>query len=407
VSSIRKTLRAAFIVGRRDFTATVMSKTFLFFLLGPLFPIILGMGFAGLGQQVTANSTQPMVAIISSEADFEQLAKQRERLAFLGGDRPLVALLHVAPKGDVAQQRDALLRSETRPVVAVMDGGLVAPHLTSSGGEEGLAAKQVALFVEQARIAQSGNVEPGQRLKITKVEKVGGRTTILRSITAQGGQMLIFFLTVLLAGMLLSQLIEEKANKVIEILASAVPVDAIFLGKLFAMLCTSLIGIALWTSIGGLAVAGLSSSGLAALPAPAVGWPAFMALMLVYFSMTYLLIGAVFLGIGAHASTPREVQILSMPVTMAQLLIFGFASLAVGQANSNMGLAAAAFPLSSPLAMVARAAEHPGLGIHLVALFWQGLWVALIIRLSARLFRRSVLKSGKKFRWFWQPKVAA
>ena len=39
--------------------------------------------------------------------------------------------------------------------------------------------------------------------------------------------------------MLLSQLIEEKSNKIIEVLAAAVPIDAIFLGKLFAMLAAS------------------------------------------------------------------------------------------------------------------------------------------------------------------------
>ena len=38
-----ETIRAAFVIARRDFTATVLSKTFLLFLLGPLFPILLGM----------------------------------------------------------------------------------------------------------------------------------------------------------------------------------------------------------------------------------------------------------------------------------------------------------------------------------------------------------------------------
>ena len=34
--------KAAFVIARRDFTATVLSKTFFFFLLGPLFPLLLG-----------------------------------------------------------------------------------------------------------------------------------------------------------------------------------------------------------------------------------------------------------------------------------------------------------------------------------------------------------------------------
>ena len=41
--------------------------------------------------------------------------------------------------------------------------------------------------------------------------------------------------------------------------------------------------------------------------------------------MSYLLLGAIFLGIGAHASSAREVQTLSMPVTMAQVVIFALA----------------------------------------------------------------------------------
>ena len=63
---------------------------------------------------------------------------------------------------------------------------------------------------------------------------------------------MLFFLTILLSGMLLSQLIEEKSNKIIEVLAAAVPIDAIFLGKLFAMLAMSLLGIAVWTAAGAL-----------------------------------------------------------------------------------------------------------------------------------------------------------
>jgi len=118
--------------------------------------------------------------------------------------------------------------------------------------------------------------------------------------------------------------------------------------------------------------------------------------------MSYLLIGAVFLGIGAQASTVREVQTLSMPVTMAQLALFAFASMGVGKPDSSEAIAAAVFPLSSPFAMLGRAAEQPALWPHLLAFAWQAIWVAVILHLAAGLFRRSVLKSGPGFRWPWQ-----
>jgi ABC-2 type transport system permease protein len=102
----------------------------------------------------------------------------------------------------------------------------------------------------------------------------------------------------------------------------------------------------------------------------------------------------VFLTIGAQASTAREVQTLSKPATFAQVLIFGFAAATIGAPESSAALAAAVFPLSSPMAMFARAAETPELWPHFAALAWQAAWVALILRLGAGLFRRTVLKSG-------------
>jgi ABC-2 type transport system permease protein len=227
----------------------------------------------------------------------------------------------------------------------------------------------------------------------------------VRALTARTGQLILFTLTVLLAGMLLSNLIEEKSNKVIEVLAAAVPVDAIFLGKLFAMLAVSLVGVAVWTTFG-LGAASLILKGGGPLPEPALGWPLFLLLVLVYFAANYLLLGALFLGIGSQASSVREVQTLSMPITVGQVLIFFFASAGASPVGNPIGLAAAVFPFSSPLAMIARAAQSPEIWPHAVALLWQGLWVWLTIKFGAGLFRKNVLKSGGPKRGLFRRKRA-
>jgi ABC-2 type transport system permease protein len=125
-----------------------------------------------------------------------------------------------------------------------------------------------------------------------------------------------------------------------------------------------------------------------------VGWPVFLLLGVVYFSTAYTLLGSLFLGIGAQAATVREVQTLNMPVTMAQMVIFFFATYAVDHMGSPSEIAAAVFPFSSPFVMIARAAQDAAIWPHLVAIIWQAIWVALIIRLGVWLFRRHVLKSG-------------
>ena len=429
-----ETLRAAFVIARRDFTATVFSKTFLLFLLGPLFPIIMGVMFGGIGDRIDAARNVPLVAVIGSVADFEALKAARERLSPLAGDRPFVALGRAEPTGDLTAQRDALINDKAIERIGVVDGGLARPHFTGAVKADGSTVRQLALFVDEARRIQAGTVSPrGPAMSVTLADSSSGSLASARQLVARGGQMIIFVLTLLLAGMLLSQLIEEKSNKVIEILAAAVPIDAIFLGKLFAMLAMSLVGITVWTTVGAAAIAYWVGGGLSVLPNPAVGWPIFLALVLIYFAMSYLLIGGVFLGIGGpamsvtladsssgslafarqlvarggQASTVREVQTLSMPVTMVQVVIFGLASLAVGKPDGREALGAAIFPLSSPYAMIARAAEQDVLWPHLLALGWQALWVAIILKFAAALFRSSVLKSGPSRRWPWQRKVAA
>jgi ABC-2 type transport system permease protein len=407
-----ETLRAAFVVARRDFTATVFSKTFLLFLLGPLFPVVLGVMFGGIGEKIDADRKVPQVAVVGSAEDYRLIDAARTRLSPLAGERPFADLRLVAPGPDVVRQRAALLNDDEAKLVGVLDGGLDQPHFTGSVAADGRVIKQMTLFVDEARqlrampVAAPAVAHTPAPLAVTLAKSSSGSVDYARQMVARGGQTILFVLTILLAGMLLSQLIEEKSNKVLEILAAAVPIDAIFLGKLFAMLAMSLVGIAVWTSAGVLAIAIWTDGGLGALPAPAVGWTAFLGLVLVYFAMSYLLIGGVFLGIGAQASTVREVQTLSMPVTMAQVVIFGLASLGVGKPDSKEAIAAALFPLSSPFAMIARAAEEGAIWPHLLALLWQAMWVALILKLAAAMFRRSVLKSGPAWRWPWQRQSA-
>jgi ABC-2 type transport system permease protein len=283
-------------------------------------------------------------------------------------------------------------------VAAVITGTPSAPVLTAPDGRLQALSGDVALMAASA-LKHSPSVYP--KVAMVQVSTSGASQKRARIATAQAGQTLLFLLIMLLAGMVLSNLVEEKANKIIEILAAAIPMDAVFLGKLFAMLGVSLVGIAVWSAVIG-SLVGLSDSHIAIasfldfsrLPVPGVGWPMFVLLGVAYFSMGYLLLGSIFLSIGSLATTVREVQTLSMPVTMAQVLLFFFASFSMAHPGEPVEWLAMGFPLSSPFAMLAHAAQEPALWPHLVALAWQALWVAIAVRVGARLFRKRVMKSG-------------
>jgi ABC-2 type transport system permease protein len=390
-------LRCAFVIARRDFSATVLSKAFIFFLLAPLFPLLMGGVFGGIGARVASQTEQPVIAVVGSQAEFAKLSAAREQLAQAIPEGSLIALVNYPPASDLAAQERQLLASRKPPIRAVLTGNLHHPHITGSLGNDPGTAGQLRLLISTAL---SGTPTESPDVSVVDVPTSSGSLVKDRAATAQIGQMLLFFLTILLSGMVLSQLIEEKSNKIIEVIAAAVPIDALFVGKLFAMLCASVVGIVVWISCGAVIIQFVKQGGVQTLPAPAVGWPAFLALAILYFAMNYLLLGAAFLTIGAQASTVREVQTMSMPVTFAQVLIFGFAATVIGNPDSSLGIAAALFPLSSPMAMIARAAEQGELWPHLLALSWQALWVGLILRFGAQLFRRTVLKSGPRLPWW-------
>ncbi|WP_041686064.1 ABC transporter permease [Erythrobacter litoralis] len=378
---------AAMVIARRDFVAILFSRAFLFFLLGPLFPIIVGGLAGGIGSQVKQEVSNPELAVLMASADSERLLEAHRALGpQLGGSLPPLALLD----DPIDTDPQAILAEKRSNIAAIVSGTLAEPVLTAPEDQLERMRGRVALL---AATALGNTPSEFPEVQTTSVVTSGASELSGRIVTAQAGQMLLFLLTMLLAGMVLSNLVEEKANKIIEILAAAIPMDAVFFGKLFAMLGVSFVGIAVW----GLVVGGIFSLAgfdLSQFPEPAVGWPMFIVLGIAYFAMGYLLLGSLFLAIGSLATTVREVQTLSMPVTMLQLLVFFAASFAVADQGSTFEWAAVIIPFSSPFAMLARGALQEGLMQHGIALLWQGFAVAVFVKAGATLFRKRVMKSG-------------
>lgn len=383
-------LAAAWVVARRDFVAILFSRTFFFFLLGPLFPVLVGALAGSVGQRVQQTADSPEIGVVMERADAAAMLAARGALAErLGEQVPRFVLVRELQPGEPFDPASALKGREVN-IAAILSGSPAEPMLTGPARQIGAWRGPVAMVAAQA---QSGPLPDWPHVRLSSTASSGASERRGRLSTAQGAQTLLFLLTMMLAGMVLSNLVEEKGNKIIEVLAAAIPMEAVFYGKLFAMLAVSLVGLATWGGAGGLLyLAG--GSQFPALPEPAVGWPMLFLLGVIYFSTAYLLLGSVFLAIGSLATTVREVQTLSMPVTMVQLMVFFLASYAMTQPGSGIELFSVVFPFSSPFAMLARAAQDPRLLPHLAAVIGQAAWVMLLVRAGSSLFRKRVMKSG-------------
>ncbi len=397
-------LRQALTVARRDFTATVMTPTFLLFLLSPLLMI----GFALVGSMTASSAAggsaeRQRVVVIAAPAKAGVIhAADKQLRELIVGPRSWAALQIEGAGDDVAAQARALLDSGQYDVTAVLYGPLERPTILRRPSGYADANYLAQLAEHTLRAERSGGASLSQAE--IKIVSAGQATSGGRSQTAFFATLGVFFLTLMLSGQAVGAMAEERSNKVIEVLAAAIPLESVFFGKLIGAFGSALLFVCFWGTL------------LAQLPRFVPEWvaaelgnlsaavgPIFPLLFVVYFTMAYMLQSAVFLGVGALAGTQREIQMLSLPITIFQFAMFGFASYAAGQPGSWLALAAEIFPFSSPLAMAAHAANSAALWPHALALAWQMLWVAITVTVAARLFRRGVLKSGGPKRSKRQP----
>ena len=405
-------LKNMFVIARRDFLAIVATPTFLLFLLAPLFMV--GMGaVGGLGASQLADSARGKgrIVAIADAADVDALRKADARLreALSGSERPLMLEIRVA--GPKTPDPLVIAREKGSDTYAVMSGQLANPRIIERN-ENSTSGRYLALLAADVLRDRAAGPVPPVAPRFEALTS-GGTSIAAQQSLGFGAVFAIFLMTLLLAGQTVSSMAEEKGNKVIEILAAAVPLESVFLGKLLGMLGVAVLFIAFWSGIalgGGfvaalqmdpatIAAAGKPAAALAV--APATGWGFFIGISLCYFVMAFLLLGAVFLGVGAQASTVREIQVLSLPITIFQVGMFSLSAAAASAPDTGLARFAQAFPFSSPFAMAARAATDGAHGVHLLALGWQAVWVALVVYLSVRLFRAGVLSSGSGWK-FWK-----
>jgi ABC-2 type transport system permease protein len=409
-------LRNMLVIARRDFLAIVATPTFLLFLLAPLFMI--GMGLAGgMGASQLADSARGAgrIVVVAEPADIDDYRAADARLRAALPREPAVVELRVAtPETNIL----AIANEKGSDTYAVMSGPLDQPRILEREADSSAGRYLALLASEVVRSRAAPDVAPVA--PHFRAMQKGGTSIALQQSLGFGAVFAIFLLTLLLAGQTVSSLAEEKGNKVIEILAAAVPLESVFLGKLLGFLGVAILFIAFWIVMafaGGfvaaaqmdpatLDAAGRAGKAAAALSSmPATGWGFFLGIGFIYFILSFLLLGAVFLGVGAQAATVREIQMLSLPITIFQVGMFSLSAAAASAPGSTLATFAQIFPFSSPLAMAARAATDEAKSVHLLALGWQALWVALVIFVSVRLFRAGVLSGRSDWR-FWRRKKA-
>ncbi len=186
--------------------------------------------------------------------------------------------------------------------------------------------------------------------------------------------------------------IEEKSNRVVEVLLSAVAPWELLVGKVLGILVLALGQIVL----GGAALTGalLATVGADALPTVAV---AGLALAVMWLVVGLLLYNFLYAAVGATVNRPEEATSASFPL-MVPMMGGYFAGLIFIPDNPDSLIARilSIFPLTAPLTMPSRIASGGGSPIEVVvALVLALVTLAGVIWLAARIYSGGILQSSK------------
>jgi ABC-2 type transport system permease protein len=230
-------------------------------------------------------------------------------------------------------------------------------------------------------------IRPGAVIVGTKGEKPAQRGFNRLLPFAMG---ILLFIGVLMGGQtLMTSTIEEKSNRVVEVLLAAVSPLELMWGKLIGQLGVGLVVLAIYI---GMCVLGLFQFALFGLLDPML-----IVWLFAFFLVTYLVFGALMLAIGAAVNQIADAQSLLGPVMLLLIAPYMLAPI-IGQApNSFFSVAVSFIPPINTFAMMARLASvtPPPVWQVLLSLLIGIAAAAGAVWFAAKVFRIGLLMHGK------------
>ncbi|MEM1202802.1 MAG: ABC transporter permease [Acidobacteriota bacterium] len=197
--------------------------------------------------------------------------------------------------------------------------------------------------------------------------------------------------------MLLTNTIEEKSNRIMEVLLSSLSPLELMAGKVLGIAATGLIMVLSW-----LAFAGVAVSLVPAAVTEQVGElgsvvtdPRYVLSFVVYFLLGYLFYAGLLVAVGSVCSTLKEAQGLQTPVVIV-IMVPLLAMVPIAQdPNGLLARILSFIPPFTPFVMMNRAAGPPALWEYAVTTVLLVLAVAFVLWAAAKVFRVGVLMTGK------------
>ena len=201
----------------------------------------------------------------------------------------------------------------------------------------------------------------------------------------------LFYMAAIMFGMTIANsVLEEKQNRVVEILATAIPIRQILYGK---VLGNSLLAFGQIALFGVVALIGVNTAGMAT----DVGWIlGASGWFIAFFVAGFIALAAVWAVLGSLASRSEDLQSNTGPI-IGVIMVALFAGLF---AQGTLLQVASFIPVVSSVAMPVRLlAEQVPVWEPILSLLLTVVAAGLLIRVGERIYQRAVMHSGSAVSW--------
>ena len=334
-------------------------------------------------------------------------------LLLVGGSTALNGALsrettyHVAVTAPAPSGLEAALERAAEPFDANVQ---LKPLASPAAGRQALAAEDVdaLLLLNDDRLVFRANVDtelaavadtavralrrqlpPAPELTVSTLEPADAEATDAETLVAVVGSLLLFVSLAVYGEWVVTGVIEERNNRVVELILSAVRPRHLLAGKVIGI---GLLGLGQLALVAGLAAA-LLAAGVFDAPA-ALG--ASLALVVPWFALGFALYAVAYAAAGALASRQQNAETAGQPVTYTLTAAYFVGYIAVSaDPNGTLANLLTVFPLTAPLVLPARSAlVGVPLWEHVLAVVLVLGSTYALVRFAGRVYARGLLRGG-------------
>jgi len=437
---------------RREYITRVRKKSFLIMtLLTPLlFALIFIIPMLVMGSEdkdfkkiaVIEDGSDLFTNVIpdTKDTDFEYLSGVRlNDIKKNFSDLGYYGVLYISPQ--IITTPDAVqLISIKQPPIGLLD------HISGSLEKEIEKQKLLAYNIENLdEILRTINTSV--RVQTLKIDESGGAretSTGISMALAYIGGFLMYMLVFMFGSMVMRGVIEEKTNRIVEVIVSSVKPVQLMLGKIIGVALVGLTQFALWIlltftlvlvmktvllpesameqiqqlprsfaeadqAMSGAGTATMSAEQLSEFQELFAGalnqpWGLIIFCFIFFFLTGYLLYASLFAAIGSAVDNETETQQFMLPVTIPIILALIVAMGVMQNPESSLAFWFSIIPFTSPIVMMARIPFDVPAWEIILSMALMLLTLVGAVWMAAKIYRTGILMYGKKtsYRELWK-----